>query len=73
MSKTFNIKRRENAPDFVIGSFGFKLEDIEQFQNAKGYINFDILENKKGEQYIKVNEYGLKTDKEPTAEEELPF
>lgn len=65
---TFNIKRRENAPDFVIGSFGFKLEEIEQYQNAKGYVNFDILESKKGEQYIKINEYGLKK-----AEEEIPF
>ena len=69
MSKTFNINRRQNAPDFVIGYFGFKLEDIKPYVNDKGYVNFDILENKKGEQYIKVSEYGLKIGNE----EELPF
>lgn len=59
MSKTFNIKKRQNAPDFVVGSFGFKLEEIEQYQNTKGYVNFDILKGKEDGFYVKVSEYGV--------------
>lgn len=59
MSKTFNVKKRQGAPDFVIGSFGFKLEEIEQYQNTKGYVNFDILKGKEDGIYIKVSEYGV--------------
>lgn len=62
MSKTFTIKKRQGAPDFVLGSFGFKLEDIEQYQNEKGYINFDILTGKESGYYIKVSEYGVNSD-----------
>ena len=28
---TYNIKKRENSPEFVIGSFGCKLGDLEPF------------------------------------------
>lgn len=68
-TKTFNIKKRENAPDFVVGSFGLKLEDIEQYQNPKGYINFDILKGKEGGMYVKVSDYGVVVGNE----EEIPF
>lgn len=70
MGKTFDIKRRENAPEWVVGSFGFKYEDLKPYVNDKGWVNFDILENKKGEQYIKVSEYGIPVK---TSEEEIPF
>lgn len=67
---TFNIKRRDNAPEWVIGSFGFKYDDLKPYVNDKGYVNFDILENKKGEQYIKVSEYGIAIKKD---DEDTPF
>lgn len=57
----FTIKKREGSPDFVIGSFGFKLEDVAKYVNAKGYINFDILKGQYGN-YVKVNEYKPKVD-----------
>lgn len=61
---TFNIKKRDNAPDFVVGSFGCKLGDLEPFVNSKGYINFDILKGKEGGIYVKINEYGLNNKEE---------
>lgn len=50
------IKKREGSPDFVLGSFGLKLDDLKQYVNSKGYVNFDILKGQYGN-YIKVNEY----------------
>ena len=67
MTKTFTISKRENAPDFVWGSFGCKPEDIKDFVNAKGYINFDILRGKEGGYYAKVSDYGLKPMPETNA------
>lgn len=54
MTTTFTIKKRENAPDFVFGSFGCKLEDLKPFVNDKGYINFDILAGKESGYYVKI-------------------
>lgn len=60
MAKSATIKKRENAPDFVWGSFGYKLDDLKEYVNEKGYINFDILAGKEGGYYVKVNDYGIK-------------
>ena len=82
MAATFNIKKRENSPDFVVGSFGCKFGDLEPFVNSKGYINFDILKGKEGGMYVKINEYGLDKPAETTetvtkigelTEDEIPF
>lgn len=80
MATTFNIKKRDNAPDFVVGSFGCKLGDLEAYVNSKGYINFDILKGKEGGLYIKINEYGLDkgenasvTKIDELTDEEIPF
>lgn len=67
-TKTFSIRKRQGSPDFVLGSFGFRLEDIEAYQNSKGYINFDILNGKEGGMYIKVSDYGV-----TVGTEEIPF
>lgn len=61
---TFNIKKRDNAPDFVVGSFGCKLGDLEPYVNSKGYINFDILKGKENGMYVKINEYDLNNKEE---------
>lgn len=76
MSTTFTIKKRENAPEFVFGSFGCKYEELKDFVNQKGYVNFDILKSKEGGYYAKVSDYGLeKTESKilKFEEEELPF
>lgn len=82
MAKTATIKRRDNAPAFVFGSFGYKYSDLKEFVNDKGYINFDILSSKDGENYyVKVNDFKPKnesvtksdTDTVMNFDEELPF
>lgn len=82
MIKTATIKRRDNAPAFVFGSFGYKYSDLKEFVNEKGYINFDILSSKDGENYyVKVNDYKPKnesvtksdTDTVMEFDEEMPF
>ena len=65
---TATIKQRQNSPDFVVGNFGFKFEDLIPYVNDKGFINFDILKGKESGQYVKVNDYGIKKD----GEEVLP-
>ena len=63
MANTYTIKRRDNAPGFVFGSFGLKLEDLKAYVNDKGYVNFDILANKDNTgYYVKINDYGLKQE-----------
>ena len=62
-SLTASITKRQGAPDFVIGSFGFKAEELVNYCNSKGYINFDILKGKESGNYVKVSDYGVsKTD-----------
>ena len=60
MANTFTIKRRNNAPNFVFGSFGCKYDDLKAFVNDRGYINFDILMGKDSDSYyVKVSDYGI--------------
>lgn len=59
---TATIKKRENSPEFVVGSFGYKFEDLVPYMNSKGYINFDILKGKESGQYVKVSDYGIENN-----------
>ena len=77
---TATVNKRPNSPDFVIGSFGFKAEDLVNYCNSKGYINFDILKGKESGEYVKVSDYGVeevsKTDTQDIMkfdDEEIPF
>lgn len=78
-SLTATVTKRQNSPDFVIGSFGFKAEDLVNYCNSKGYINFDILKSKESGQYVKVSDYGVEqTEEKPQQimqfdDEEIPF
>ena len=74
---TASVTKRQGSPDFVVGSFGFKAEDLVNYCNAKGYINFDLLNGKTSGQYVKVSDYGVEEQKEQTImkfdDEEIPF
>lgn len=76
---TSTVTKRQGSPDFVIGSFGFKAEDLVNYCNSKGYINFDILKGKESGQYVKVSDYGVEETKTEPQElmqfddEEIPF
>ena len=52
-----SIKKRDKSPDFVLGSGGFKPEDLKEYINSKGYINFDLLKGKESGYYLKISDY----------------
>ena len=61
-AKGFFFNRRENAPDFVVGSLGIKVaEAVEWIQQQKqkdnGFINLDIKKSRSGTYYLDLNEY----------------
>lgn len=74
---TATIKKRDGSPDFVVGSFGFKAEDLVNYCNSKGYINFDILKGKESGQYVKVSDYGVQEEQQEQVmqfeDEQIPF
>jgi hypothetical protein len=57
--KGMSIKRRDNAPDFVIGRLSIKLEDFIVFaqeHESNGWINFDLKKKKSdGSPYIELD------------------
>lgn len=57
----FANKPHQNAPSFVKGSINVKVEDaiafLQQSQNSKGYVNFDLKESKEGKLYLAHNNY----------------
>lgn len=76
--KSIPIKQRENAPDFVLGNFGIKLSEVEQYKNDKGYVNFTIYRGiDGGSNYIKIDNWKPKektAEQAPTVDnEEIPF
>jgi|TARA_R110002074_G_scaffold250691_5_gene422324 hypothetical protein len=74
----FLFKRKENAPDFVIGSQSIKVDEAIQFltDNVKnGWVNIDIKMSKGGKYYCELDTWEPKPKaKEATAPTpDLPF
>lgn len=81
----FLFKRRENAPDFVIGNISVKVEDAIGFLTANqknGWVNLNVLTAKSGKPYIELDQFVPKgkgnetpAPKKQVVEEEdgLPF
>jgi hypothetical protein len=79
----FIFKRRENAPDFVIGNIS--VESAIEFLKAhdkNGWVNLNVLNSKGGTAYIELDQFVPKKsqdkapDPAPAKEEEddgLPF
>lgn len=58
----FFNQKRDNAPDFVLGSLSIKTDAfaawlLNETPNDHGYINLDILMGKSGKPYMVVNEF----------------
>jgi hypothetical protein len=56
----FLFKRRENAPDFVIGNISVKVEEAISFlkSNQKnGWVNLNVLTAKSGKPYIELDQF----------------
>lgn len=56
----FSFKRRENAPDFVIGNLSVKVEDAIPFlkSNARnGWVNLNVLTASSGKPYVELDTF----------------
>lgn len=54
----FSFKRKDNAPDFVVGRLSVKVEDAVVFlkNNIKnGWCNLDIKQSKSGSFYVELD------------------
>ena len=81
----FLFKRRENAPEFVIGNISVKVEEAITFLKANhkdGWVNLNVLTAKSGKPYIELDQfvpkkkdYGTDTapNQAPVQEADLPF
>ena len=79
----FLFKRRENAPDFVIGNISVKVEEAVAFLNThskNGWVNLNVLNSQAGKPYVELDTFVPKSkgaEVEVVAEEvvkgDLPF
>lgn len=79
-AKGIYFKRRESAPDFVIGNLSCKADEFTEFLNEHkdedGWVNFNILKSQAGKPYIeKDNWQPTGSKKEATVDNgsDLPF
>lgn len=60
----FVFKRRDNAPDFVIGNISVKVEEAVKFLNANaknGWVNLNVLNSQAGKPYIELDTFEPKS------------
>ena len=80
----FIFKRRESAPEFVIGNISVKVEDAVAFLNANqknGWVNVGIKESQAGNPYMFVDNFEPKPrnggdtapNQAPVQESDVPF
>jgi hypothetical protein len=80
----FIFKRKENAPDFVVGSQSIKVEEAIAFLQANqknGWVNLDIKQSKGGKYYCQLDTWQPKPKEEKkdvmevisNTSEEMPF
>ena len=56
----FIFKRRQDAPDFVIGNISVKVEEAVAFLNANqknGWVNLNVLNSQAGKPYIELDTF----------------
>lgn len=74
----FNPKR-DNAPDFVLGSISISKKSFMEWLNGKdadekGYVKLDVLMGKENKPYCAVNNYkGRKEEIEEISVEDMTF
>ena len=76
----FSFKRRDNAPEFVVGRLSLKVDDAMAFVKEhmkNGWINFNVNQARSGNYYVELDTYEAKTEgttpKKEAKEEGLPF
>jgi hypothetical protein len=66
----FIFKRRDNAPDFVIGNLSIKVDEAITFlkkYEKKGWVNMGIKRGRSGNPYIELDTYEAKPKGEQDA------
>jgi len=56
----FILKRREKAPDFVLGSLSIKLEEALPFLNSNqknGWVNLNLMISNTGKYYVELDTF----------------
>lgn len=79
----FSWKRRDSAPDFVVGNLAIKVEDAIPFlktHSKNGWVNLNVMTSSAGKPYVELDTFVPKPREEvatPVAEKEadgdLPF
>jgi hypothetical protein len=61
----FSFKRRENAPEFVVGRLSLKVDDAMAFVKehmSDGWINLNINQARSGNYYVELDTYKPKEE-----------
>lgn len=77
----FSFKRRDNAPDFVVGRVSIKCDEAVAFMrknHKNGWVNLNINQAKSGNYYVELDTFEPKSKnenvvKETKEEVDLPF
>ncbi len=74
----FSFKRKDNAPDFVVGRMSVKVSDAKKFldSHAKNdWVNIDVKTAKSGKIYMELDtwEPPKQTETSSRVKEDLPF
>lgn len=72
------FKRRDNAPEWVVGSISIKVDDFVKFckdNEDKGWVNLEVKVGKSGKLYIELDTWKpeKKDEATPQVEEDSPF
>ena len=70
----FSFKRRENAPDFVVGNISIKVDDAVKFLNdnaRNGWVNLNINTAQSGSTYIELDKFVPKTNNNTSTNQEV--
>tara|TARA_R110000823_G_scaffold192032_1_gene323720 strand:- start:496 stop:777 length:282 start_codon:yes stop_codon:yes gene_type:complete len=69
----FIFKRRQEAPEFVIGNISVKVEEAVAFLNANqknGWVNLNVLNSQAGKPYIELDTFVPKKQGDQAPKEE---
>ena len=72
----FSFKKRDNAPDFVVGRISVKVDDAISFlkKHAKGgWVNLNCNQSKSGNYYIELDTFVPKSAVSNEEKPDLPF
>jgi hypothetical protein len=71
----FSFKRKDNAPEFVVGRLSMKVDDAIEFIKANqknGWINLDVKKARTGNFYIELDTYSPKEGESSTEAKRMP-